>query len=96
MPWEPKVVAVSIGLDETGYAHMVVNGSRTITVTHHRHQNYDHIVTRQLGNGYVEQTGVGKRKADLTPHPEAVAVASALNSLERCPQASVSAEIDNG
>jgi len=65
---------------------MAVNGSRTITVTHHSHQNYNHIVTRQLGNGYVEQEGVGKRKPDLTPHPEAVAVANALNALLRLPQ----------
>lgn len=78
--WIAQVIPVSIGLEETGYAHQVANGSRTITVTHHTHRNYDHIVTRDLGNGYVEQKGVGKRKPNLTPHPEAVAVADALNA----------------
>lgn len=79
--WEAVVVPVSFGLEETGYAHQVVNGSRTITVTHHRHQNYDHIVSHNIGNGYVRSEGVGKREPDLTPHPEAVAVAAALNAL---------------
>jgi hypothetical protein len=88
MPWEAKVVPSSIGLDYTGYAHMAVNGSRTITVTHHSHQNYDHIVTRDIGNGLVESRGVGKRKPDLTPHPEALAVVNALNAMARSPQGS--------
>lgn len=79
--WETKVIVASVGLEETGYAHQVVKGPRTITVSHHSHRNYDHIVTRQLGNGYVEQRGVGRREPDLTPSPEAMVIADALNML---------------
>jgi len=79
--WEVRVVPVSVGMEETGYAHQVVKGSRSITVTHHTHRNYDHIARRSLGNGYSQFTGVGRREPDLTPHPEAVAVANALNAL---------------
>ena len=87
--WKAVVVPSSIGLETTGYAHKAVNGSREITVTHHWHQNYDHIVKRELGNGYVEAKGVDRRKPDLTPHPEAIAVACALNT--HCPPGTLEA-----
>jgi hypothetical protein len=83
--WEPRVVPVSIGLETTGYAHQVVNGERVITVTHHEHQNYAVIHTEpsELGHPYVKRVGIGRREPDLTPDPEAVAVANALNDLAR-------------
>lgn len=82
--WEARVVPVSVGLEETGYAHQVVNGRRTITVTHHSHRNFDHIHTEpsQFGYPYVKSTGIGRRPPDLTPHAEALAVAAALNAME--------------
>ena len=79
--WTVQVVAVSCGLRETGYAHQVVNGDRTITVTHHTHQNYAYIHKQDLDRTYCRWTGVGRREPDLTPHPEAIAVANALNAL---------------
>lgn len=82
MTWKVIVEPVSLGLETTGYAHMVVKGSRSITVTHHTHQNYDHIITRNI-DGLVLQEGVGRREPDLTPHPEAVAIANALNEFDR-------------
>jgi hypothetical protein len=84
MAWEARVIPVSIGLETTGYAHQVVNGNREITVTHHTHRNYDHIHSEpsQLGYPYEKQSGIGRREPDLTPHPEAIAVANALNALE--------------
>jgi hypothetical protein len=81
MTWTTRVIPVSIGLHETGYAHQVVNGDREITVTHHTHRNYDHIHEEKLDRYYSRWTGIGPREPDLTPHPEAVAVAAALNVL---------------
>lgn len=79
--WKAIVEPVACGLHSTGYAHKVVNGDRSITVTHHEHQNFDHIVTTPISRFYVQQYGVGRREPDLTPHPEAIAVAAALNNL---------------
>ena len=79
--WTPKVKCVSVGLEESGYAHVVRHDDgREITVTHHTHRNYDHIHEQGLGCGHVRYTGVGPRKPDLTPHPDAVKIADALNS----------------
>jgi len=80
MEWKTQVVPVSIGLEVTGYAHQVVRGDRTITVTHHEHRNFDHIHKEDVGGGYVRKKGIGRREPDLTPHPEAVLIANALNS----------------
>jgi hypothetical protein len=78
--WTPRVICVSVGLDESGYAHQVVNGNRQITVTHHTHRNYDCIDTKDIGGGYVRRTGIGRREPDLTPHPECFVIANALNA----------------
>jgi hypothetical protein len=82
MEWKPQVVRVSVGLESSGYAHQVTNGDRVITVAHHEHRNYDHIHTEpsELGRVYVKKVGVGRRDPDLTPHPDAVKIAAALNS----------------
>ncbi len=79
--WTPKVECVSVGLAESGYAHQVVHADgRAITVTHHTHRNYDHIHVEALIGGRVRRTGIGPREPDLTPHPDAVKIANALNS----------------
>jgi hypothetical protein len=82
MTWKIEVVPVAHGLEYTGYAHKVVNGTREITVAHHEHRNYEHIHTEpsQLGHLYVKRVGVGRREPDLTPHPDAVKIAAALNT----------------
>lgn len=80
--WAIKVVPVSIGLQKTCYAHQVVKGHRSITVTHHTHQNYDYIHKTQIERSLFESTGIGRREPDLTPHPEAVCIMNALNAME--------------
>ena len=81
MTWTTRVIPVSVGLEETGYAHQVVSGDREITVTHTTHQNYDHIHAERLDRFYVRLVGIGRREPDLTPHPEAEIIAAALNGL---------------
>lgn len=81
MAWTTRVIPVSSSLYETGYAHEVVNDDgREITVWHHRHRNYEHIHEERLGGGYVRHTGIGPIPPDLTPHPDAVKIANALNA----------------
>ena len=80
--WTTRVIPSSYGLRETSYAHQVICDGREITVRHTSHKNYDHIITRKLDREYVENTGVGYRQPDLTPHPEAVAIAKCLNELD--------------
>lgn len=82
MKWKAIVTPSSQGLETTGYAHKAVKGNREITVTHHWHQNYDRIDKKLIDRSLYEFTGVGRREPDLTPHPEAIAVADALNALE--------------
>lgn len=81
MAWTTRVIPVSIGLEETGYAHQVVNGHREITVTHHTHRNWEHIHEVRLPDGLYQRTGMCRREPDLTAHPDAVKIAAALNAI---------------
>lgn len=81
MPWTTRVICVSVGLEESGYAHSRPDGRREITVTHHTHRNYDHIHVEPIDRTYGRFIGIGPRKPDLTPHPEAVVIANALNAM---------------
>jgi hypothetical protein len=81
-PWIARVIPASCGLQRTGYAHQVVIGGSAHTVAHTSHQNYDHIHTEDIGNGCVRQTGIGPRKADMTPHPDARLISAAPEMLE--------------
>ena len=76
--WTTRVTQSSHGLESSGYAHEVVVPGHLlpITIVHTWQQNYDHIHTEPLGDGYVRQTGIGRRKPDLTPHPLALLIAA--------------------
>lgn len=67
--WTATVEAVSLGLEQTGYAHQIrIPGTfLPITVAHTQHQNYDYIHQEDIGNGYFRYTGIGRREPDLTP-----------------------------
>ena len=81
--WTVKVELCAISTEVNSYAHKVTNGWRDITVAYHDHQNYDFIHTEERPGSIVKKTGLGPRKPDLTPHPEAIAVARALNELDQ-------------
>lgn len=97
-PWRTRVIPAASGFEYTPYAHQVVIGNREFTVAHNDHRNYDKIEKRELslkemlatqglGDGGCathEYFGVGSRKPDLTPHPDARLIAAAPDLLAAC------------
>lgn len=83
-PWTTKVICCSVSLERTGYAHQVVIGNCEHTVAHTDHENWEYIHREQLPDGYVRETGIGRREPDITPHPDACLAAAAPTLLEAC------------
>jgi len=80
-PWTVEVRAASVGLEETDYCHLVKKGIHEYSVACTTQKNFEHIVHKDLPNGYVESSGVGRIAHDLTPHPDAILIAAAPDLL---------------